>query len=237
MESAFPLNQIMQRYQLPDDKALLYSYEEMKRINIDQRFIYTLLQAFENEKSFSEQEYDKLSLEIIIDYIRRTHRYYLTKKLCEIEQSIHILLKNYAGNHPLLQILNTFFSDYKADLTAHIRTEEKQLLPYIKCLLKFEKDISNPTDFFVATKNYSLQTFVDHHHDTEQDLSNVRAAILHYDAPHTNETPYRILTTQLQAFEKDLSVHALIEDRVLIPRALRLEKELAQRFKEKIKLN
>jgi len=237
MESQFPINQILQRYQLPDDKNLLYSYEEFRRINIDQRFIYTLLKAFENEESFSEKEYEKFSLEIIIDYIRRTHRYYLTKKLCEIEQSIHILLKDYSGNHPLLRILNSFFSEYTTDLTIHIREEEKQLLPYIKYLLKFEKTEASAAEFFIVTKDYSLQTFINSHHDTEQDLSNVRNAIRNYQPPKTNQTPYRILLTQLQAFEKDLSVHALIEDKVLIPRALKLEEKLTRLFNRKVKLN
>lgn len=79
--------------------------------------------------------------------------------------------------------------------------------------------------FFAATNNYSLQKFIDNHHDTEKDLSNVKEAILNYEPPESNQTPYRILLTQIDAFEKDLSVHALIEDSVLIPRALQLEKK------------
>lgn len=237
METNFQINQIMQRYNLPVDKNLLYSYEELMRMDIDQQFIYTLLQTFEDEKTFSEKEYQKFSLEIIIDYILRTHRYYLTKKLCEIEQNIHILLKDYSGSHPLLHILNNFFYEYTADLTSHIRAEEKHLLPYIKCLLKFEKEETDVETYFAATKNYSLQTFIDSHNDTEKDLSNIRNAILSYQPPITNQTPYRILITQLQAFEKDLSVHALIEDKVLIPRALQLEEKLRKLFSRKTKLN
>lgn len=235
METYFQINQIMQRYNLPVDKSLLYSYEELRRMDINQQFIYTLLQTFEDEKTFSEKEYQKFPLEIIIDYIRRTHRYYLTKKLCEIEQNIQILLKDYSGHHPLLQILNNFFYEYTTDLTSHIHAEEKHLLPYINCLLKFEKGKTDAQEYFAATKNYTLQTFIDSHQDTEKDLSNVRNAILNYQPPTTNQTPYRILITQLQAFEKDLSVHALIEDKVLIPRALKLEEKLNKHFSNNLK--
>jgi regulator of cell morphogenesis and NO signaling len=206
-------------------------------MDIDQQFIYTLLQAFEDEKTFSEKEYQNFSLEIIIDYVLRTHRYYLSKKLCEIEQNIQILLKDYSGSHPLLQILNNFFYQYTAGLTAHINEEEKHLLPYINCLVKFEKGETDVETYFTATKNYSLQTFIDGHNDTEKDLSNIRNVILNYKPPTTNQTPYRILLSQLQAFEKDLSVHALIEDKVLIPRALQLEENLRKLFSGKIKLN
>jgi regulator of cell morphogenesis and NO signaling len=233
METEFQISQILQRYSLPVDKSLLYSYEELRRINIDQQFIYTLLRAFEDEKAFSEKEYNKFSLETIIDYVLRTHRYYLTKKLCEIEQNIHILLKDYSGTHPLLHILNNFFYEYTADLASHIREEEKHLLPYINSLLRFEKEQTGAESYFAATKNYSLRTFIDSHHDTEKDLSDVRNVILEYEPPATNQTPYRILITQLQVFEKDLSVHALIEDQVLIPRALLLEEKLNKFFSGK----
>jgi len=234
MEIQFPLNQIMQRYSIPVDSNLLYSYEELQRTNINQQFIYALLHTFEDEKTFSENDYEDFSLEIIIDYIRKTHNYYLAKKLCEIEQSIGILLKDYSGSHPLLYILNNFFSEYTRDLTSHINVEEKQLLPYITCLLKFEKGEIGEEKYFTATKNYSLKTFVESHHDTEQDLSNVRKAILNYQPPTTNQTPYRILIAQLHAFETDLSVHALIEDNVLIPRALQLEEKLKKLSYHKI---
>lgn len=226
METQFSMNQIMQRYNLPINRNLLYAYEELQRTNIDQEFIYTLLHTFEDVRTFSGQEYEKFSLELIIDYIRKTHRYYLTKKLCEIEQSIDILLKDYSGSHPLLFILNNFFAEYQADLTSHIRTEEKRLLPYINNLLKFDKQEIDIEKYFEAKENYSLKTFVDSHHDTEEDLSNVRNSILNYQPPKTNQTPYRILISQLHSFEIDLSVHALIEDQVLIPRALQLEEKL-----------
>jgi regulator of cell morphogenesis and NO signaling len=232
METDSAINQIMQRYSLTTNKDLLYSYDQLKGIDINQQFIYTLLQTFEDENSFSAEDYNSYSLEIIIDYIRRTHRYYLNKKLLEIEQSIHILLKDYTDGHPLLPILNDFFFEYTAGLTAHIREEEKSLLPYIKCLLKHEKERASAEKYFAETKNYSLRKFIDNHLDTEKDLSDVRNTILSYQPPPTNKTPYRILITQLQAFEKDLFVHALIEDKVLIPRALQLEEKLNKLFFE-----
>jgi regulator of cell morphogenesis and NO signaling len=234
MENDNPIDQIMQRYSLPLEKDLLYSYEELRRLDIDQEFIYTLLQSFEDENSFSEKEFEKFSLEVILDYIHRTHNYYLTKKLLEIEQSIYILLKDYSDNHPLLPVLKKQFSEYSGGLTSHIRAEDKYLLPYIKSLLRFEKEEADSEKYFYETKDYTVQKFIDSHLDTEEGLSNLRNAILEYQPPITNQTPYRILISQLQAFERDLFVHALIEDRVLIPRVLRLEKKLNKIFNNKI---
>jgi regulator of cell morphogenesis and NO signaling len=228
MENNFPENQILQRYNVALDKNILYSYEELRSIDIDQQFIYSLLQTFEDEKSFSEEEYNKYPLEIIIDYIHRTHRYYLSKKLYEIDQTINILVKDYSDNHPLLEALKSFFKEYSLSLKSHVLAEEQELLPYIKNLILASNKTKNQEEVREILANYSLQTFINSHLDTEQDLSMIRETILNYKAPKTNQTPYRILLSQLETFEKDLSVHALIEDKILIPRAQQLEIELRE---------
>lgn len=230
MESSFAQNQVLSRY-AESGYNLLYSYTELKNLNIDIDFIHALIQAFEDEKAFSEDIFSKFSLQTILDYIHRTHQYYLTKKLCEIEQSIDILLKDYSNNHPLLHILNNFFNDYREGLTAHIHAEEAELIPYIKILLQVENNNAASEKFLNAISKFSVQTFIDHHQDTEKDISNVQQAILQYHPPVTNQTPYRILLSQLQTFEHDLAIHALIEDHVLIPRVLRLEKKLHEIYK------
>lgn len=222
METAFQISNIMQRYGERMSGNLLYSYQELENLNVDRAFIYELLNAFENDSNFKPTDFDRFPLETILDYIRRTHRYYLTKKLLEIEQSIAILLLDYEGDHPLLAILRNFFDSYQKHLVDHIRLEESHLLPHIDNLLKVKAGKSN----VVPKGKYSVKSFVDNHTDTEEDISTVAKAILQYEAPPSNITPYRILLTQLEIFEKDLSVHALIEDKVLIPRALQLEKEV-----------
>lgn len=223
----FEVDQIVQRYALPLNSNILSSYNELQEINIDREFIYVLLESFEDLSNFDASKYDAFSLQTIVDYIRRTHRYYLSKKLLEIEQSIGILLRNYDGNHPLLNVLHTFYADYKKDLIEHIKAEEAHVLPYIDQLLKCENN-TTAVDVLRKSNRASLKSFVENHTDTEEDLSNVRNMIMQYQPPITNQTPYRILLTQLQLFERDLAVHALIEDHVLIPRALELEEKLGR---------
>ena len=228
-ESEFPIGQIMQRYELYAAKDLLFSYEELRRMGVDQQFIYALLQTFEDISVFSPDDYAGFPLDVIVDYILRSHKYYLNTRLLEIEQSIDNLLKDYSDSHPLLPILRKFFAEYKNSLNTHMKAEEKYLLPYINELIRFSKDADEAGKHFNGT-NFTLKEFVDNHTDTEKDLSDVRSAIEAYHPPSTNQTPYRILLSQLEAFERDMMVHALIEDKVLVPRALELEKMLNEKY-------
>ena len=188
-------------------------------------FISTLLRVFE-EKIFSATDFEPYPIEIIVDYIQRTHIYYFEAKLPEIEQSIGLLSDHYESHHPILTALHSFFHRYVNDLSEHIGVEESILLPYIKILGDAGKTPADFSAFIVARRDYSIDRFLEEHHDTEDELADIRQTIRLYDPPQTNESLYRILLNQLQAFEQDLRVHAHIEEEVLIPKALAMEKDL-----------
>ncbi|MBS1604187.1 MAG: hemerythrin domain-containing protein [Bacteroidetes bacterium] len=187
-------------------------------------FIAALLRVFE-EKLFNAREFDSFPLGMIVDYIQRTHVYYLDKKLPEIEQSILLLSGHYESGHPILIALQNFFRRYVQDLSEHIRAEEARLLPYIQLLRGAEASPSDFSRFLIARRDYSIDCFLSEHHDTEDELKDIRQTIRLYEPPKDNESLYRILLTQLQVFEQDLRVHAHIEEEVLIPKARRLEKD------------
>ena len=111
------------------------------------------------------------------------------------------------------------------------------MLPYIKSLLKFERNEINVQEYFVTTKDNSMDKILNAHDDVELDLAKMREALVNTQTPETSKTLYRILITQLESFEKDLLVHGLVEDRVLIPRAKQLEENLNEIFSEMIRWN
>ena len=219
----FEMKQVLSRYYVDGAHGMVYSFEEFKALGIDPDFIYCLLGLFEDPEEFTVTNFDRFSLHVIIDYVRKTHQYYLFKKLPEIEQSIHLLISAYPLAHPLLVVLHNFFADYQRDLTRHIEIEEKHLLPHITSLLLLQQTSGVVPG---TESSYSIRRFFEQHHDTERDLREVREAMIQYDPPATNQTLYRILLSQLQVLEKDLAIHAIIEDKVLVPRAIELEKKL-----------
>lgn len=222
----------MQRYQLD---PLPHSQTRLQP-GVDNEFISALLRSFE-EKNFSAADFEPYRIGLIVDYIQRTHSFYLQKKLPEIAQSILLLSGHYESNHPILMILQTFFHRYCLDLTTHINEEEKLLLPYIVKLNNASLAPYHFSEYILAGQRYSIAQFLNDHHDTEDELKDIRETIRLYQPPTTNESLYRILLTQLQTFEQDLHVHARIEEEVLIPKALKLESELQGRIQATGKLN
>lgn len=222
--------QILQRYALP--------YKGKQQILLLDDLVHELAYAFEMPGDFDAKAFDYFPITLIIDYIRRTHRLYLLRKLPEMEQSIHLLMQDYTDDHPLLCILLDFYSDYKNELSLHILQEEQRLLPYVDFLLDTEENGLDMYAFYRQNSEYSLSTFVhEHHDDTQKDLHRIRETILSHEPPATNASPYRILVQQLQNFERDLTVHGLIEDHVLIPRMKKVEDVLIAEFMRRVKGN
>jgi regulator of cell morphogenesis and NO signaling len=199
-------------------------------------FISALLRVFE-EKMFNARDFDSFPVDLIVDYIQRTHIYYLEKKLPEIEQSILLLSGQYESQHPILIALQNFFHRYVKDLSEHIHAEEELLLPYINALRESGLNPLSFSRFLLLRGEYSVDHFLSDHHDTEDELKDIRQTIRLYEPPATNESLYRILLLQLQVFELDLRVHAHIEEEVLIPKAQKMEQTLNQQLQTRSPLN
>lgn len=225
----------MQRYLATDGNATAITLESLNRR--DQEFVTTLIRAFEEEEGFHYDEFNRFSLHTIIDYIRRTHRLYLTKTLHEIEQSIGLLNEAYRSGHPLLGMLNDFYLKYKTDLIHHIRVEDEQLIPWISKLASSLNNELNLLEHFFSTSRFSLKDFLKDHHDNDSVLDEIRFKIQTYDPPLVNRFIYNVLLNQLEFFARDLHVHGKIEEEVLIPAAFEIEEEIQRRFLEKVAMN
>jgi regulator of cell morphogenesis and NO signaling len=158
--------------------------------------------------------------------LQATHRYYLTKKLPEIEQSLVHIFSKYGQSHQLLASLAYFFNDYKINLIEHIRLEERELFPYIRKLIDASKDPSVDKKA-VLNPNFNINKFIEAHSPIEDELEEVSQLIRRYSGNESMPLPYKIFLNQVEFLELELRKHAIIEDHVLVPMAIELEKNLA----------
>lgn len=172
---------------------------------------------------FDPKEYEKEELSTILDHLKKSHTYYLSKKLPEIEQQMMHLYSKFP-EYRLFKVLYLFFQDYKGHLIDHIEQEEKTVFTYVSALLRSEKP-SNEERMLLLQGSPSLNDFLEEHTDTEQDLSAMRK-ILKSDASYKQLHPISMLLHQLSSLENHLNIHARIEDEVFVPKALTLEKEI-----------
>jgi regulator of cell morphogenesis and NO signaling len=180
--------------------------------------------AKEGVTDFPHELIRDVAIRDLLDALKKSHGTYLNTKLPEIEQSIYNLYSKQANSDNVLLMLCGFFISYQKKLVAHIQYEEVFLFPYIESLLEFQKS-GKPIDR-ERFGNFTLKQFFDNHSNLEEDLNGVRNKITENIAGLKTPLAFRIFMTQLEHFERDLAIHAVLEDDVLLPRLVELEVHL-----------
>lgn len=215
-------------YQLVTDRfqgGLSQNEVSEKTIDMNPELIELILDLYNNDEDFPFEKIKKFSIEEILAYLQATHRFYLTKKLPEIEQSMVHIFSKYGQSHQLLASLAYFFNDYKNKLIEHIRMEEREFFPYIKQLIEAS---DAPLEVRQSLKNnhLSIKEFIEGHASIEDELQEVSQLIKRYSGNEPLPLPFKIFLNQVEIFELELRKHAIIEDHVLVPMAQELEKRL-----------
>jgi len=215
---------VVERFGFEKKKHTLGLQEICAGTNNDPHFVLEVLKAFSEDCPFPSEELKKFPIAAIIHYLRETHTFYLDKKIPEIELSFTGLSKNYSFSHPQLLILANLFMDYKKDLIEHVEFEEYIFFPYILELLKVKNHKKELKAY--GLDKYSIALFIQEHHHEEAVLTSIRASIEKKFKKTYTPLPFKVFLNQIKSLEKDLLIHARIEDEVLLPMALLLEKEV-----------
>jgi regulator of cell morphogenesis and NO signaling len=189
-------------------------------------FLVEILNLFDSDDSFPRNTLSQYPIPVILDYLQRTHKYYLGKRLFELERTIQIIHEDFSGNSRLCLQLDNFFTEFKTGLWEHIELEENYLFPHIRFLMTCAQAGRNTKWLQRKLKNFSLEQFIaDHDDNSEQRLLEIQMLVTD-SCPFNRFSPLQVFLKQAQGFEKDLRIHALVEDHVLIPKALHLERQL-----------
>lgn len=215
MEFDKNLSELVKKYDIKDaSKTVAKLHEENK---LDGDFFLELVNMFAGSDYFPTEQLSTFPVPLIIDYLKKTHIYYLQTRLPEMEQMIDHLDKNFPGS--ISQLLRGFFSRFQREMYGHILKEESELFPYLLQLDKGE----------VKTKGKAIENHLSSHdHEVEDELLEMKKKIVEEHKDAEQLLPFRLLLNQMDLFENDLRVHAKVEDDILVPLGLKMEIELEE---------
>lgn len=187
---------------------------------VDSKFFLELFHIFAQEKLEDVSQLRVFPTAVILDYLKQTHRYYLDTKLPEMELITSQLAKEFDKNNAA--VLNFFFLKFSTELKKHIDYEDNIVFPYIKTLLDGEIPESGRNAFrLIKFENF-------HSHDVEDHLTEFREHLTSTFSDLKDSFAFKHFSQHTLSFEKDLKIHAMIEDLVVIPIAKELEASLLQ---------
>ena len=192
--------------------------------NIDVTFFVEIINVFRNENYFSEKKLLDFSVTIVIDYLRKTHKYYLDYVLPEQERLIDLFLLNCQNDCKENELIRKFYTKFRDEFIHHIHVEEQQIFPYI---LQLNENTLNTLGRDVFLKNYKgfvIKGFEQEHSDMDEKMFDLKNILIKYLPPNYDLNIGNSLLASLFMFEKDMKNHSRIEDKILIPKVRQLEK-------------
>lgn len=202
-----------------------------KEYSIDVDFFLEIVNSYHNKNYFPKKHLQGFSLKLIIEYLHKSHDYYLNTKIPQIAR----LLNQLAGFAPAitdesLQLIDKFFEEYKNELSDHIQREEEKVYPYV---FSVEEAFitKNPTEEIVnLIRKYSIEDFENEHDNVEDKLFDLKNIIIKYLPLPVDSNLSHAILFELFRLEADLRDHARIEDKVLVPKVKYMEKWVIEHF-------
>ena len=170
--------------------------------------------------------FDKWELDFLSDYVVNTHHAYCRDSIPFIVEIANKVGRVHGGRHPELVQVAQVFARIAQDLILHMSKEEKILFPFIKQLVLAKKSgaavESNPFGGVLSP----IRVMEMEHEQAGEDLVTIRELTSGYTLPADACNSYTILFKKLEEFENDLFDHVHLENNILFPKAIQLEKQL-----------
>jgi len=202
--------------------------EVCKAHQVNPDFFLEIANAYLDEAYIPGEGLSRFSLGTVVDYLQGTHAYYLDIALPNVEARISQLLAASSLSDKEVALVSAFFQDYKQEFLTHISEEEQDILPYI---LELEKQsaLEKPDPAFLQKLQvYSIREFEQEHERLETSLEHLSRLIIKNLPPFEDVQLCQQVLHDLSDLVKDLSDHAHMEDKILIPRVAELEKALLE---------
>ena len=170
--------------------------------------------------------YGDWSLDFLADYIVNTHHSYVRKSLPDITGYAQKVMKVHGNLHPELLRINQLVGEVNAELTTHMLKEEKILFPYIRGLVGAKNGAQPLQAAHFGSVQSPINMMEMEHEMVGKNLDEIRQLSGNYLLPEDACASYSLLYHLLNEFEEDLHLHIHLENNILFPKALEIEKNL-----------
>ena len=191
--------------------------------------VTTELNILFNEKNKTEViNYNTLSLADLIVHILTTHHSYVKEYSPLIHGHLKKITEKHSGRHPELIKIEQLFSEIKLDMDQHMMKEEVILFPRIKQIDSQWKDKNIEKEMIQIEAPIHMMEA--EHKIAGEILSKIKELSNNYTAPEDACTTYRLAFDELKHFEHDLHQHVHLENYILFPKAVELQKKTRMMF-------
>ena len=170
------------------------------------------------------------NIDFLTEYIVNVHHQYLREALPEIRAQLTHFIEDHAEKYPYLNEVLKQFNYLTKDLLPHLQQEEEILFPYIRQISHAYESKESYASLLVRTLRKPVEEVMHREHETvSKVLHRLRDLTNDYTAPADACVSHRVAFSLLKELHNDLAQHIYLENNILFPKAVTMEKELLQR--------
>ncbi|HEX5170380.1 MAG TPA: iron-sulfur cluster repair di-iron protein [Cyclobacteriaceae bacterium] len=205
-----------------------------RSLRIDQ-----VIQELESPSHIQEEDLPLLSypLDLIIEYLKHAHFLFIKHKLPYIARLVESFKAHHTAFTMVERDLKIVFPLFVEDFIHHIYEEEDTLFTYIKLLERSGRGNYNPSRLFYQMEKNSIHKFAMEHEAHDDEMEGIRKITNNYSLDSLAPLHIKVIYNELEDFERSLKTHARIENEILFPKAMALEKGVKENFFGKVQFN
>jgi len=192
---------------------------------ISKNLLYSDLEKATQEVDKQVTDYKSWPLDLLADYIEKKHHRYVEEKTPMLQQYLDKICSVHGNTHIELYEIRELFNQSAQELAAHMKKEELILFPFIRKMAVAKQGNQPFPQAPFGTIQSPIQNMM-HEHDNEGDIfRKIEALSNNYTPPPSACNTYKVAFALLKEFETDLHLHIHLENNILFPKALKLEKD------------
>lgn len=175
----------------------------------------------------NQTDFSKWETNFLIDYIINIHHHYLKNMLPGTEKALEDFVNEHFSKYPYLPELKKKYDLLSKELLVAMCSDEEVLFPYIRQLAHAHKHNEPYAALFIKTLRKPVEEimFKNHAHITGL-MMNMRELTDSYNPPANACVSHKVVLAKLKELDNDLMQHFFLEESILFPRALKIEKEV-----------
>lgn len=200
-----------------------------EQANVPLEKVLTMLQ--ELEQSQTEQparQWNEATATELIAHIVQKHHAFVRSEIPRLEVLLIKVNGRHGSSHQELARIQDLFVAVAQELQAHMFKEERVLFPYIEQLdAAVRLQGPEPSGCFGSVE-FPIARMVVDHDDAGELFASMRALSNGYVPPEGACPSFTALYRGLEEFEQDLHQHIHLENNILFPRAIELERTVRE---------
>lgn len=171
-------------------------------------------------------DYRSWPLDLLADYVEKKHHRYVEERIPVLKQYLDKICKVHGKHHPELFKINELFNESAGELTKHMKKEELVLFPFIRKMVAHKANGTEMIAPSFGTVENPVEMMMHEHTAEGERFRQIEELTSGYNPPADACNTYRVSFAFLKEFEEDLHLHIHIENNILFPKSIELEKEL-----------